>query len=261
MVDNRIYISIIILLFSTILGIDLLTRNEIDNTNHVQATELIGNVLEEETTTESTSTSTTTTSTSIVNNTTSTSKIITTTTTKRIDNYLTVSGYNKIYSLIKAKDTKYEALTNGNKYAVIDYRLDFTDRKIIIYGHSFNNGGGLFNYFQNYDNNKSFYNNHRYIEVGYNNKKYTYEIFSVYIVTANSDEDESMEYYYWYKYNNVKWDEVIKSYKSRSQYDTGVSVSGSDRILIIQTCSTNPSVAGKYYKANLLIMGKLIKEE
>ncbi len=260
MVKNKLYISLIIILVSTILGMDLLLKEDNKPTSIAYATEeeasLVMDDFIEEVTTTTTTTSTTTTTTTIP--VTTTMRIATT--QKVYSNNLSISGYNKYYPLVKASNTSYEELVKGNKYAVLDYRLDFNKyKKVIIYGHSFVDGGGLFNYFQNYDGNKSFYDNHKYITVNYNGNTYRYEIFSVYIVTANKDDDPSMEYYYWYNYNDVKWDEVIKSYKNKSQYNTGVDVSGDDEILIIQTCSTNPSVAGKYYKANLLIMGKLIR--
>ena len=261
MVKGKLYISIIILLVSSIIGIDLLSMNEVKPRPVVAyaGDSVDDNLVMDDFIMDIPTTTTTTTTVTTTTNITTTVPI--TTTTKRvINNYLSVSGYNRQFELIKSPDTKYEDITKGNKYAVIDNRLDFNSRKIIIYGHSYVGGGGLFNYFQNYDNNKPFYNNHKYITINYNNNIYKYEIFSVYIVTANSDDDPSMEYYYWYNYSNVKWNEVIKSYKSKSQYDTGVDVSVKDKILIIQTCSTNPSVAGKYYKANLLIMAKLINE-
>ena len=57
------------------------------------------------------------------------------------------------------------------------------------------------------------------------------------------------------------WETRIKEYKNKSQYNTGVDVEWNDKILIIQTCSTNSQYANKYYISNLVIMGKLIKGE
>ena len=55
-----------------------------------------------------------------------------------------------------------------------------------------------------------------------------------------------------------EWDKTINWYKSNSDYDTGVSVNSSDKILILQTCSMDPNYYEKYYRYNLVIMGKLI---
>ena len=60
------------------------------------------------------------------------------------------------------------------------------------------------------------------------------------------------------KYSESNWQKRIQEYKSYSEYDTGVQVSGSDKILILQTCSMDSNYAGKHYRANQLIMGKLI---
>ena len=60
-------------------------------------------------------------------------------------------------------------------------------------------------------------------------------------------------------YSNSEWDERIKLYKSNSDYDTGVSVSGNDKILIFQTCSMDNRYYQKYYRANLVVMAKLIE--
>ena len=51
---------------------------------------------------------------------------------------------------------------------------------------------------------------------------------------------------------------AIQKYKNNSEYDTGVSVSSNDKILILQTCSMDPNYYEQYYRYNLLIMGKLV---
>ena len=247
----KVYIGIIVLLVSSIIGINTLLNDTVDNREVAYALDNMDVVT---TTTEEPTTITSTTTTVI----TSKPTVRMTTTTKHV-NTLSISGYNRVWN-IKVDDT-YKALTNGNSYGIVDNRLSFSGRKMIIYGHSFNKGGGLFNYFQNYDHNKSFYDNHKYIFVTYNNKKYTYEIFSVYTAISDTNDGDEMEYYNVYNYySNYVWNQSLQVYKKKSDYDTGVSVNGTDRILIIQTCSTNPAYQGHKY-SNILIMGKLIKEE
>lgn len=140
----------------------------------------------------------------------------------------------------------------------IDYRHDFTGRKTIIYSHSAKDGKSPFNYLQNYNGNKSFFDKHQYITVVYGGKTYKYQIFSVYISVADSEEHEGLEYYRVMNYTDEEWENKIQEYKRNSDYDTGVSVSKNDKILILQTCSMDNRYYKKYYRYNQLVMAKLI---
>ncbi len=140
----------------------------------------------------------------------------------------------------------------------IDFRHDFTERKTIIYSHSSMQGNGQFQRLQNYHNNPGFYSNNRYITVNYKGETYNYEIFSVYVSVADSEESEGLEYFHKNYYTDSDWEKTIQKYRNNSEYDTGVSVSGNDKILILQTCSMDPNYYQKYYRYNLLVMGRLI---
>ena len=147
---------------------------------------------------------------------------------------------------------------DGRGVPFIDVRTDFNTRKTLIYAHSAPDGSGPFNVLQNYHYNPGYYNSHRYININYEGNSYTYEIFSVYVSTANGDYDEGLEYYYKTNYSDEDWANAVQRYKNNSEYDTGVSVSGGDKILILQTCSMDPNYYGRYYRYNLVIMGKLV---
>ncbi len=142
----------------------------------------------------------------------------------------------------------------------IDYRYNFMGRKTIIYAHSLTRGNGPFQVLQRYHNNYNFFQNNRTIEIYYQDKHYVYEIFSVYISVADSEESEGLEYYHRDFYPGNTWYETLLKYKSNSEYDTGVEVNSNDKILILQTCSMDPNYYEKYYRYNQLIMGKLISE-
>lgn len=148
---------------------------------------------------------------------------------------------------------------NGVGMPIIDSRTNFKTRKTIIYAHSAKSGNSPFNYLQNYHENESFFRNHRYITITYEGHTYKYEIFSVYVSLADDDYSEGLEYFRVMGYSDSEWDERIKWYKSNSDYDTGVSVSGNDKILIFQTCSMDSRYYQKYYRANLVVMAKLIE--
>lgn len=177
---------------------------------------------------------------------------------------ISISNSNFKKDLVK-DDTTYYFLNNSlsgvyDQIGVpfIDFRNDFNGRKTIIYAHSSKTLNAPFNYLQNYHNNKGFFDAHRYIYINYGGRNYTYEIFSVYISIAESDYDDGLEYYNVMKYSNENWERRIQEYKSYSEYDTGVQVSGNDKILILQTCSMDNNVYQKHYRANQLIMAKLI---
>ncbi len=140
----------------------------------------------------------------------------------------------------------------------MDFRATLNSRKMIVYSHSSKTRNAPFNYFQKYHNNKSFFQKHKYIIINYQGKTYKYEIFSVYIAVAESEEDEGLEYFHRMSYSDAEWAHTIQEYKNNSEYDTGVSVSGSDKILIIQTCSMDNNYYHKHYRANQLVMGKLV---
>ena len=142
---------------------------------------------------------------------------------------------------------------------IVDSRTNFKGRKTIIYAHSAKNGRSPFNYLQNYHNNQGFFNAHRYITITYEGHTYKYEIFSVYVSLADNDYSEGLEYFRNMYYTDAEWDQTVKWYKSNSEYETGVNVSGNDKILIFQTCSMDNNYYGKYYRANLVVMAKLIE--
>ena len=147
---------------------------------------------------------------------------------------------------------------DGNGLPYIDYRTDFNTQKTLVYAHSSRSGNGPFQMLQNYHNNPSFYNNHKYITINYNGNTYRYLIFSVYVSIADSEESEGLEYFHNIYYDTASWESTLNKYKSRSEYDTGVSVNSNDKILILQTCSMDNNYYERYYRYNLLIMGKLV---
>lgn len=147
---------------------------------------------------------------------------------------------------------------NGIGVPYIDYRTDFSSRKVIVYAHSSKSGNGPFQALQKYHNNKSFYNSNKYITIKYNGKTYTYQIFSVYVAAATDKNSEELEYFYKTRYSDEAWNAALQKYKSKSEYDTGVSVNANDKILILQTCSMDSKYYQKYYRYNLLVMAKLV---
>ena len=139
-----------------------------------------------------------------------------------------------------------------------DFRTNFEGRKTIVYAHSSTAGNGPFQALQNYHYNPGFYYSNPYIEIDYNGNHYTYQIFSVYVSTADNDYSEGLEYFYNMNYSDSSWESALQRYKANSEYDTGVEVHSYDKILILQTCSMDPNYYERYYRYNLLVMGKLV---
>ena len=108
---------------------------------------------------------------------------------------------------------------------IVDERTDFTHtRKTLVYAHSTTNGKGPFQVLQNYYQNYDFYNNHKYIEVNYNDEIHNYIIFSVYVQTAIDIADKGLEYFGKIEYTDNEWLETINNYKSKSDYETGIEI-------------------------------------
>lgn len=155
-------------------------------------------------------------------------------------------------------DRNINGVYDGVGVPFIDFRNNFNTRKTIIYAHSSPYGNGPFQNLQNYHKNKGYYDAHKYITINYNGNTYNYLIFSVYVSIANSEAEEGLEYFQNMNYTDIEWNSAINRYKSHSEYETGVSVNSNDKIIILQTCSMDPAYYEKYYRYNLLIMGKLV---
>ena len=147
-------------------------------------------------------------------------------------------------------DYKGKYTVNGEIFA--DYRINIDNSKIkLVYGHSAPSYYLPSNTFEKYYE-KEYYDNHKYLELETEKEIYKYEIFSVYVETND-----------WY-YMNIDFDRDIEfknhydKLKSRSMYDTGVSVDSKDEIIIYQTCS-NKKEYQNYPKKYLLIVAKKVK--
>jgi len=157
--------------------------------------------------------------------------------------------------LLQARDNKYylthDAYGNYDKYGSVflDHRCNKDSKKLLIFGHNDFKEETPFSNLENYYD-KSYYENNQYIDVIIDDEKMKYQIFSVYIETEdftymNLNIDEN-------KYNA----DLIK-YKNKSLYNTDVSVSPSDKILVLQTCSNHKDYK-KYKDKYLLIIAKKI---
>ena len=124
----------------------------------------------------------------------------------------------------------------GNKNKIgnpfLDYRVNINDsNKILIYGHNSRYVDMPFKVLENYYD-YDYFKNHKYILIKTEEKTFKYEIFSVYVETSDWD-------YMKIDFKNEdEWQSHLNKLKNNSIYDTEVEVSGEDKILVLQTCST-----------------------
>ena len=133
----------------------------------------------------------------------------------------------------------------------LDYRNDIDkSKKLLIYGHSSRVAEFPFNFLQNYHD-YEYYQKNKYILIRTENEVKKYEIFSVYVETkdfsymeTNFVDDEDYLFH-------------INSLKNKSLYETGINLSKSDEVLILQTCSTHSDYK-KYENKYLLIIARRV---
>ena len=177
---------------------------------------------------------------------------------KYFKGFLTISNTTFKEPLYQYYDNDYYLTHSGNGKkkssgaTYLDYRINYESNKILVYGHNNDKLSLPFSILENY-NDFDYYKEHKYLELYFDNVKYKYEIFSVYIETGNWD---------YMKINfqsRELWKKHLNDLKSRSIYDTGVSVDETDKIIILQTCSKNKEYSS-YSKKYMLVIGKMVKE-
>ncbi len=150
-------------------------------------------------------------------------------------------------------DVKNEENVGGALY--LDYRVDINSgRKNIIYGHNGDEELDLpFSELENYYD-VDFYNEHPYVLLEDVDGVGTYQIFSVFVETHETN------YMYLNFKNDASWHEHLNYLKNKSLYDTNVDVDSTDDILILQTCSHNEEYL-KYKDRYLLVVAKRVSYE
>lgn len=156
-----------------------------------------------------------------------------------------LQGNNNRYYLSHLINHKY-----GLSTVFVDYRTDLDKAKQInIYGHNSNVYDLPFKALLKYMNKKN-YSKEEYIIIGTENGITKYQIFSVAIV-SDKFEHESI------KFNSQDaWNKHFKKLKSDSKYETDVNVTGSDQVLVLQTC-----LQGKQKGSLLVISSKKVEGE
>lgn len=159
-----------------------------------------------------------------------------------IDNLL-VQTTNNDYYLRRLLDGTYNVM--GSMF--VDYRSDIEGgRQINIYGHNSDIYDLPFKKLLNYLDRDFFLNNRKVTLETLNGTK-TFEIFSVKVITDDIEHTEILFD------NDADFNEHIKKLRNNSLYDSLDEVSGTDQILVLQTCLINNTL-GKY----LIIIGRKV---
>lgn len=155
--------------------------------------------------------------------------------------YLVMPSIGVQLPLVQGTDNDYyltHTLTGSvNKAGTlfIDYRITggLSASQVIVYGHNLA-AGGMFTGLLRYQNSGFFYedgNRTFYIYSG--NKRYTYEIFSVYVTEPVSDT---------YQFNfptKESMQDYARRVKGQSLFSTGTSVDNASQILTFSTCTND----------------------
>lgn len=137
------------------------------------------------------------------------------------------------YPVVQGKDNDFYLHNNFNKEKsdsgaiFVDYNNNIDlDKNIIIYGHDMKDGS-MFNKINNFKKQEAF--NNGTIKIIKDNKEYTYEVFSVFVVKENYDGIKL-------KFNtNEDYVKYIDELKQKSMYNKNISEK--NNILTLFTCS------------------------
>lgn len=165
--------------------------------------------------------------------------------------WLKIDNTNIDYPVVQGPDNKYylkndfykQESSSGSIF--MDYRNKVNDKNIILYGHNMKNKT-MFNNLLKFKD-ESFFKENNKIRIIKDNKEYNYEVFSVYTIDDRYD----------YLVTSFSSIELFNSYlnriKSKSLYKSDVSISGSDSIITLSTCSY------EFKNARTVVHGKLLK--
>lgn len=156
---------------------------------------------------------------------------------------LLVQTTDNDYYLRRLLDGTYNVM--GSMF--VDYRSDIENgRQINIYGHNSDIYDLPFRKLLNYLDRDFFLNNRKILLETLNGTK-TFEIFSVKVITDDIEHTEILFD------NDADFNEHIMKLRNNSLYDSHDEVSGTDQILVLQTCLINNTL-GKY----LIIIGRKV---
>lgn len=156
------------------------------------------------------------------------------------------------YPLTQHTDNQYYLEHNSAKEIsaygsiYVDYRNDkcFSNKNTLIYGHNMKNGT-MFHELIKYKE-EAYFRDHPYIYVSDLYETFVYEVFSVYVVDADTETVE-VEYE-----SDEAFMAYIKSCQARSKWPNDVDLKMTDQIITLVTCSYESNNARTLVQAKLI---------
>lgn len=126
-----------------------------------------------------------------------------------------------------------KSATSGTVYAREECSIQPASDNVVLYGHNMRNGT-MFHDLINYKD-IEYWKSHRYIYFDTLTEDHTYEIFAVFVTTA----DPSVGFRY-HLYNNLSsksaYDNYIRKCKELAYYETGITPQHGEKLLTLSTC-------------------------
>lgn len=141
----------------------------------------------------------------------------------------------------------HEHNTAGSIFVGIENGKNFTDYNTFVYGHNMKNLS-MFGRLKKYKE-ESFYKGKEFFWIYTPEANYRYQIFSIHEVKVDTGNFRV------FKEKGESFTEYVKDAKEKSMYDTGVEVTGNERIISLSTCTSR----GDDWR--LLVQAKLIGVE
>lgn len=138
----------------------------------------------------------------------------------------------------------HESNTAGSIFVGIENGKEFTDYNTFIYGHNMKNLS-MFGRLKKYKD-ESFFKGKEFFWIYTPKANYRYQIFSIHEAKIDSGNFKT------FKGKGETFTEYVTKAKEDSIYDTGVSVTGDERIVTLSTCTARGD------KWRLLVQAKLI---
>jgi sortase B len=139
----------------------------------------------------------------------------------------------------------------GALFASARSDVDKPSGLVIIYGHDIKNGS-MFGKLDAYTD-PDYYDEHRYIRFDGLEERRSYEILLVTRTVVNTGESSEFRYYEYSDFaNEADFDKFIKQAQKGADFDTGVTASFGDDLLLLSTCEDDSQ------NGRLLILAKAI---
>lgn len=126
-----------------------------------------------------------------------------------------------------------KSATCGTIYAREECNIDPASDNVVLYGHNMRNGT-MFHDLINYKD-REFWEQHRYIYFDTLTEDHTYEIFAVFVTTA--DPSVGFRYHLFNDTNSSNaYNQFVENCKELAYYETGITPQYGENLLTLSTC-------------------------